>query len=136
MIENYVSLLFAIVEILFFSGIGFGFPFIQYVFEDEFIFYKEKCGNEESFDTKVLCEAAKQQYNTVFTSAIVGNVCNLSKTRIVVLLSLWLDKSVKPYLWFYLDNWDDVARNNSTKMGNFRIFWPDFIFITVYFYPS
>ena len=70
MVENYISLLLGLVEILFFSGIGFGFPFIQYILEDEFIFYEEVCADERD----VLCQAAKEQYNTVFTCAIVGNV--------------------------------------------------------------
>ncbi len=78
MIENFVSLLFGVVEILFFSGIGFGFPFLQYVLEKELVFYDEMCTDESApanVTEVVLCQGAKQQYNTIFTAAVVSNVC-------------------------------------------------------------
>ena len=49
MIENYVSVIFGIVEIICFSSICFGFPFIQYIMIEEGIFGKVYFNYQESF---------------------------------------------------------------------------------------
>ena len=76
MISNYVSLFLCFVEIFLFGGLGWGFPFVQYVLEEEFIFSEEKCANN-SAETPTLCIEAKQQYNTVFTVSLVTCVSGL-----------------------------------------------------------
>ena len=45
MIENIASIVLGVFEIFFFSGICYGFPFLQYVLEDEGVFVKELCEN-------------------------------------------------------------------------------------------
>ena len=47
MIENNVSIVLGFIEIFFFSGICFGFPFLQYTLEEEGVFAEELC---ESFN--------------------------------------------------------------------------------------
>ena len=43
MISNFFSLALGFIEMFFFSGIAFGFPFIEYIMKEEGIFYDESC---------------------------------------------------------------------------------------------
>ena len=57
-----------------FSGICFGFPFIEYIMKDEGIFGKEECEGFDEQTSTVLCESALKQYNTVFTVGVMTSV--------------------------------------------------------------
>ena len=74
MISNWVSLITSFVELFLVSGICFGFTILQYLLEDEQIFYKEKCGGEPVLGETVLCQEAKEYYNLVFTCCIISSV--------------------------------------------------------------
>ena len=45
MIENQISIVLGFIEIFFFSGICYGFPFLQYALEEEGVFAEELCEN-------------------------------------------------------------------------------------------
>ena len=79
-VGNYISVLLAMVEMFAYSGINFGFPFIEVIMKKELIFYEEVCSgknntleivleddNQRNSTSKILCEAALEQYNIAFT---------------------------------------------------------------------
>ena len=43
MLSNWISLVFACLEIFIFAGAGYGFGFLQYIWEKESIFWDELC---------------------------------------------------------------------------------------------
>ena len=43
MISNYISYALSIIEILFISGAVWGWGFMQYMFEEEYVFYESHC---------------------------------------------------------------------------------------------
>ena len=75
MISNYFSLLLAVVELFGFTGICFGYSFLQFIFMDELILHKEKCQvNDVNINgTLVLCEEALAYYNFIFSCCIISS---------------------------------------------------------------
>ena len=47
---------------------------LEYILEDEQVFYKEKCGGDPILGETVLCQEAKEYYNFVFTCCIISSV--------------------------------------------------------------
>ena len=70
-LDNFLSLFSGAIEIFCFSGICFGFPFIEYILKDELVFQEEFC---EDTNGNELCNKAKEQYNLLFTVAVTSSV--------------------------------------------------------------
>ena len=71
-IPNYISVFLAMMEMFAYSGISFGFPFIEMIMKNELVFFREVCSKNESMaeddeEIPILCEAALEQYNVAFT---------------------------------------------------------------------
>ena len=75
MISNWLSLLLAAVEVFGFTGICFGYSFLQFIFMDELIQHKEKykVNDVKINGTRVLCEEALTYYNFIFTCCIISS---------------------------------------------------------------
>jgi len=58
---------------LLFPGIAYGFPFVEFILKEEMVFLTEKCEKNAT----VLCEAALEQYNTIFTSGMVATTVGI-----------------------------------------------------------
>ena len=69
--ENILSLVLGSIELFCFSGICFGFPFIEFILKEEQILKDEFC---ENVDQEGLCNKALQQYNLIFTLAVTSSV--------------------------------------------------------------
>ena len=69
--ENILSLALGAIELFCFSGICFGFPFIEFILKEEQILKDEFC---ENVDQDGLCNKALQQYNLIFTLAVTSSV--------------------------------------------------------------
>ena len=69
--ENFLSFVFGAIETFLFSGICFGFPFIEYILKDELVLQDEFC---ENIEQEELCNKAKEQYNLIFTVAVTSTV--------------------------------------------------------------
>ena len=77
MIGNWVAFSFSVLELLFFAGVAFGFGFLQFIFEEEDIFWDELCHDTENctsqgsslvcLEDKEPCEAQYEQYSDIFT---------------------------------------------------------------------
>ena len=85
MIGNWVAFSFSVVELLFFAGVAFGFGFLQFIFEEEDIFWDELCHDTENcssqgsslpnpnpnslvcLEDKEPCEAQYEEYSDIFT---------------------------------------------------------------------
>ena len=70
-LDNFLSLFLGAIEIFSFSGICFGFPFIEFILKDELVFQEEFC---EDSNGNELCNKAKEQYNLLFTVAVTSSV--------------------------------------------------------------
>ena len=70
-LDNFLSLFLGAIEIFCFSGICFGFPFIEFILKDELVFQEEFC---EDSNGNELCNKAKEQYNLLFTVAVTSSV--------------------------------------------------------------
>ena len=54
MISNYISLVFCFFELFVFTGIAYGYSFLQFIFVDELVLWDEYCSTDETInDTKV-----------------------------------------------------------------------------------
>ena len=69
--DNILSLVLGSIELFCFSGICFGFPFIEFILREEQILKDEFC---ENVDQEGLCNKALQQYNLIFTLAVTSSV--------------------------------------------------------------
>ena len=64
-----------LIELFFFGGVVFGFPFIEFELKKEGIFYETACSNgtaDRWQDGKTLCNEALKLYNTLFAVASVS----------------------------------------------------------------
>ena len=74
-IHSYVSMILHVVTSLNYGV--FLFTIIEYIFETEKIFYKEKCGDDPITDETVLCQEAREYYNFIFTCCIISAVSKI-----------------------------------------------------------
>ena len=63
-----------LIELFFFGGVVFGFPFIEFELKKEGVLYATACANgtETWTDGKTLCNKALKLYNTLFAVASVS----------------------------------------------------------------
>ena len=61
--------------------------------KEEGIFFKESCSENSEGFSGTLCQEALEQYNTVFTSAMVASVSfNVYRSKIILLLFRLLEQ--------------------------------------------
>ena len=96
--DNILSFVLWSIELFCFSGICFGFTFIEFILKEEQILKDEFC---ENVDQDGLCNKALQQYNLIFTLAVTSSVSIFSLLT-HTLTSLDITYAGEWLLWIFL----------------------------------
>lgn len=87
-IHRFFWFLSVLIELFFFGGVVFGFPFIEFELKKEGVFYETACANgpnDSSDDGKTLCNKALKIYNTLFE--VSSLICMLGALLVGALIN-------------------------------------------------
>ena len=86
---------------------------LEYIFEDEKIFYAEMCDSKaEINDSTELCQEAKEYYNFIFTCCVISSVSSTDNRNLTLLVNrnncLWsFGRQIRPVLDSIAKQFDD-----------------------------